>query len=142
MIDFLKLKPTNLQNCLLDKVCLNQLLSCDFKNSNILLRGRAGVGKTLICTIVKTKYPIVSIVENVNLFNLRRPTLSTTNNLSLFCPSFDKIIDVIPLTKLELLKQLSFLIGDYKSLKNNLYESIDLFYPNINKILNHYLNEN
>lgn len=142
MIDILKLRPTKLQNCLLHKSCIDELLSCNFINSNILLRGRAGVGKTLICNIVKTKYPMVNIIENVNLFKLKKPTISTSNNLNLFSLSFDKIIDIVPLSKLELLKQLSFLIGQNKPIKNNLYESINLYYPNINKILNHYLYEN
>ena len=142
MLDVSKLRPTKLENCIIENKSLKNLLTCDFKNTNILLRGRAGVGKTLICNIVKTKYPFVTINEDITTLSLKVPSISTTTNLSLLSPIFHKIVDIIPISKLALLKSLSLLAEDHKRWDKSLFCCINLHYPNINKILHCYLNEN
>jgi hypothetical protein len=141
MVNILKFKPIKLEDCLIDQDSLNNILNCNFKNK-ILLRGRSGVGKTLICNLIKKTYPHVNIIENIQDFNINYSFVGTTTNLLLKNTIFDSIIDIIPLNHDELLKKLCLLINDEYKTKNILYNSINLFYPNINKILNHYFNEN
>lgn len=142
LLDACKLRPTRLENCIIANSSLQDLLSCNFQNTNVLLRGRAGVGKTLICKIVKLAHPYVAINEDILNFNLTAPSISTTTNLHLYSSVFDKIIDIVPVSKLMLLKRLSVLTKDHISLKSSLFSCINVYYPNINKILNCYLNEN
>lgn len=140
MINF---KPKNINDCLVHPNTLDLLLNVNLLNNNVLLRGRAGVGKTTIAKLLKQKYPSILIYENIDDYfnNNYKPIVGTTNKLDCNNKTFDVIIDVKPLDKLILLKSLSKLIGDNIT-SNSLYTSIFLYYPNINKILTHYFNEN
>jgi len=142
MVNILKFKPSKLEDCLIHDISLNKILTCNFNNYNVLLRGKSGVGKTLICKLIKEKYPNITIIENIENFNFAFPSIATTTNLSMDNHMFHIIIDIIPLSRMDLLKRLSFLINNTIQSENSLYDSIHLYYPNINKILNHYINEN
>ncbi len=136
------MKPKDLESCLFQEETLNNILACNFTSSRVLLRGRAGSGKTIICKLLKEKYPSLSITEDVKTFlDIPSPCLCTTTNLSLNNAIFDKIIDIIPLSRILLLKKLTELLSAHGINSPGLYESILLFYPNINKILTHYLND-
>lgn len=142
MKDLLNLRPSQIESCLIEKETLNNIFACNFVDSRILLRGRAGSGKTIICKLLKEKYPSLSIIEDVKTFlDIPSPCLCTTTNLSLYNAIFDKIIDIIPLSRILLLKKLTELLSAHGINSPGLYESILLFYPNINKILTHYLND-
>jgi hypothetical protein len=142
MVNILKFKPLKLEDCLIDNISLYKLLTCNFNDYNVLLRGKSGVGKTLICKLIKEKHPNITIIENIENFNFESPIVATTTNLSLHNQIFDVIIDIIPLSHNHLLKRLSIFLNNKIESKNSLYDSIHLYYPNINKILNHYINEN
>lgn len=142
MVDVSKLRPTSLEDCLIQSSSLHNLLDCNFANSNVLLRGKAGVGKTLICDIIKKEYPHVIVNENVKSFRLIAPTISTTTKPRLYSSVFHKIIDIHPISKLILLKTFSGLAKKYHKSDIRLFHCINLHYPNINKILNCFLNEN
>jgi hypothetical protein len=105
------------------------------------LRGRAGVGKTLICRIVKSNYPDINVVENVVRFDLIKPSICTSNNLTLSSSIFDKIIDVIPLSRPKMLKALADMLYGKVQLRRSLYTGLQIFYPNINKILTYCMYE-
>jgi hypothetical protein len=142
MVNILNFKPIKLEDCLIDIISLNKILTCNFNYCNVLLRGRSGVGKTLICKLIKQKYTNTTIIENIENFNFTFPVVATTTNLLLDNDAFDMIIDILPLSRNDLLKKLSILLNNKIESKNSLYDSIHLYYPNINKILTHYINEN
>jgi hypothetical protein len=129
------LKPTILEDCLISKESLKKLLKCNF-DGNVLLKGRAGVGKTTICKIILKKYPEYQLIENIdkNYKPSSNKILATTTNLNFESDFFESII-IEPLSPLDLLKRLSDL--KIKSTRN-LYKCIEEYYPNINKILNLY----
>jgi hypothetical protein len=139
----INLKPKSINDCLVDPRTMDLLLNTDFLKNNVLLRGRAGVGKTTITKLLNSNHPSILIYENVdeNFSNNYKPIIGTTNKLDFNSKIFDIIIDVNPLDKLTLLKSLSKLISNNIT-SNSLYHSIFLYYPNINKILTHYFNEN
>lgn len=129
-------KPNNLEECIITDSSLAELKMCNFSRDNILLRGRAGVGKTTICKILLDMYPYYSIIENINEHSMlpNSKILATTTNLKLELPNF-KTVTLLPLPRLALLKRLSkFNITSTK----NLFECINSKYPNINKILEMY----
>ena len=135
-------KPNSIENCLIDKTSLESIIGCDFSKSNILFYGKAGVGKTILSKLIKNKYPSIKIIENIQTPDfIERPCIATTTNNISLSEYFDKVITIYPLNKISLLKELSNLVIGYES-KNNLFYSINLYYPNINKILNYYINEN
>jgi septin family protein len=129
------LKPTILEDCLISKESSKKLLKCNF-DGNVLLKGRAGVGKTTICKIILKKYPEYQLIENIdkNYKPGSNKILATTTNLNFESDFFESII-IEPLSPLDLLKKLSDL--KIKSTRN-LYKCIEEHYPNINKILNLY----
>ncbi len=136
------MRPTSLQRCLIEEESLNNILLCNFASSRVLFRGRSGSGKTLICKLLKETHPNISIIEDIQTFwDIPSPCLCTTTNLNLSSPVFDKIIDIIPLSRIVLLKKLTELLLKNNINKIGLYKSILIFYPNINKILTHHLND-
>lgn len=129
---------------LIDDSCKKMLYDIDFLNNNTLLIGRAGVGKTLICKIVKSLNPNINYIEDICYdFEPTKPTIATSNNLNLKNKNFDHIIEIKPLNKIVLLKRLSFFLKDFEfNNKTTLLSCIDRKYPNVNKILTLYFNEN
>lgn len=132
----MKTKLTCLEDCLISKDSLDSLKLCDFNSDNILLKGRAGAGKTTICRLLIELYPNYTIVDNIdaNFVLTNNKILATTTNLTLNLSGFKSVI-VSPLPRLKLLKALCSL--NIKSDKC-LWECINAKYPNIAKILELY----
>lgn len=130
-------KPSNLEQCLIKPDSLNAIFSCNFPKDNILLKGRAGVGKTTVCRLLVDKYPQYSIIENIKIpfsnFSSNK-LIATTTCVDLEIEGFTSVL-LEPLSPLNLLKELSKFNLNYSK---SLYICILNHYPNINKILSSY----
>lgn len=137
-------KPEEIKELLIDPYCIEELLNLNFNSHNTLLTGRAGVGKTLICKILKNKYKHLNYYENIsNNFTPAFPSIATSNNTKITNKNFDKIIEIVPLSKIVLLKKLiNVLDNGIFNKQKTLYTCINKFYPNINKIISEYTYEN
>jgi predicted nucleotidyltransferase len=133
-----------IEELLIDDSCIKNLLQINPNFDNILLTGRAGVGKTLICKILLKTHENINYYENIDEFFVpKRPSIATSNNININNKNFNKIIEIKPLSKLILLKKLIFLYEDQDFNRNTtLFDSINKFYPNIKKIISFYCNEN
>jgi hypothetical protein len=137
-------KPEKIEELLIERSCIENLLNLNPYSDNILLTGRSGVGKTLICRIFKKNYEKLNYYENVDKnFIPNSPSIATSNDIKIQNNNFNKIIEIIPLNKLVLLKKL-ITLHNYTGFnqQKTLYKCIDKFYPNINKIISEYTNEN
>jgi replication-associated recombination protein RarA len=144
MNNTIDLKPKTLKECLIHSDSMKLISKCNFELENVLFVGRAGVGKTLICKLLKSEHKNINYIENVDKnFDPIRPCIATSNNLKLKNDKFDKIITIHPLSKMDLLKTLSDLLkNEIINSKISLLDCINLKYPNINKIILEYRNEN
>jgi len=137
-------KPEKIEELLIDSYCIEQLLNLDPNIDNILLTGRSGVGKTLICRILKNKYKKLNYYEDITEdFIPESPSIATSNNINIQNKNFNKVIEIRPLNKFVLLKKLIFIYSNsHFDKEKTLYDCINKFYPNINKIILEYTNEN
>ena len=137
-------KPKQIKELLIDPFCIEELLKLDPYSHNTLLTGRSGVGKTIICNILKNKYKNLNYYEDVNdSFIPQKPSIATSNNTKIQNKYFDIVIEIRPLSRIVLLKRLITLFDNrYFNKQKTLYDCINKFYPNVNKIISEYINEN